>query len=147
MKAKNSAGFDRISNKMVKQLPKIYSEILAFQYNELFSTAYWCKSWKHARTICFNKSDSPAPSTQQLRPISLLPVFGKVYERLFLLRFQKWVQNYNILPWQQSGSRAHQSTITRVNHRLEQLTCSLRYNTFTPVLFVDFKQAFDMLWQ
>ncbi|CAM4782863.1 unnamed protein product [Rotaria magnacalcarata] len=54
---------------------------------------------------------------------------------------------HNILLWQQSGARTNQSTISRVNHLLEQLTSSLRYNTFTSVLFIDFKQAFDMLWQ
>ena len=64
-----------------------------------------------------------------------------------LLSFQKWLQSHNILPWQQSGARANQSTNSRVNHLLEQLTNSLWYNTFTPVLFIDFKQTFDMLWQ
>ena len=147
MKSKNSSGYDRISNKMIKQLPQECAHILALHYNALFETVYWSKNWKQARTLCFNKSDNPAPTTQQLRPISLLSVLGKVYERLFLLRFQKWLQSHNILPWQQSGARANQSTNSRVNHLLEQLTNSLRYNTFTPVLFIDFKQAFDMLWQ
>ncbi|CAF2095552.1 unnamed protein product [Rotaria magnacalcarata] len=147
MNSKNSSGFDLISNKMIKRLPESYAHILAPQYNDLFASAYWSKNWKRARTICFNKSDQSAPTTQQLRPISLLPVLGKVYERRFIMRFQRWLTNLNILPWQQSGARANQSTISRVNHLLEQLTNSLRYNTFTPVLFVDFKQAFDMLWQ
>jgi hypothetical protein len=73
-------------------------------------------------------------------------VLGKLHERLFLLRFQKWLQKLGILPWQQSGARAQQSTMSRVNHLLEQLANSFRYNTFTPSLFVDFKQAFDLLW-
>ncbi|CAM4809500.1 unnamed protein product [Rotaria magnacalcarata] len=147
MNSKISSGFDRISNKMIKRLPEIYAHILAPQYNALFSSACWSKNWKQARTICFNKTDHPAPTTQQLRPISLLAVLGKIYERLFLLRFQKWMTIHNILSWQQSGARANQSTISRVYHLLEQLTNSLRYNAFTPVLFVDFKQAIDMFWQ
>jgi hypothetical protein len=52
----------------------------------------------------------------------------------------------NILPWQQSGARPHLSTMTRVNHLLENLTESLTVNTFTPVIYIDFLQAFDMLW-
>ena len=88
-----------------------------------------------------------APTTHQLRPISLLPVLAKIYERLFLMRFQKWLQAFGILPWQQSGSRPNQSTISRVNHLIEQTYTSSLYNTFTPIVFVDFLQAFDMLWQ
>jgi hypothetical protein len=132
---------------MIKQFPQDYAHILAFQSNALFAMVHWSKSWKHARTLCFNKTHNPAPSTQQLRPISLLPVLGKVYERLFLLRFQKWLQSYNIIPWRQSGSRTNLSTNSRVSHLLEQLTNSLRYNTFTSVIFVGFKQAFDLLRQ
>src|ERR1700722_15593743 len=79
--------FVRISNKMVKELLENYSILLAEQYNRLFSTVQWKKSWKQARTICFNKVNKPALTTDQLRPISLLPVLEKIYERLFLLRF------------------------------------------------------------
>ena len=147
LKSKHSTGLDGISNTMIKLLPGCYAPILTAQYNDLFAEARWKNEWKQARTVCFNKADNPAPTTQQLRPISLLPVLGKVYERLFMLRFQTWLQTRGILPWQQSGARKHQCTTSRVNHLLEQVTNSLRYNTFTPTVFVDFKQAFDMLWQ
>jgi hypothetical protein len=68
MKPKNYSGFDKISNKMIKQLPQDYAHILAFQYNALFATVHWSKSWKHARTLCFNKTDNPAPSTNNCVP-------------------------------------------------------------------------------
>ena len=53
----------------------------------------------------------------------------------------------NILPTQQSGARPRQSTTTRVNALLEQVNQSHLYNTFTPVIYIDFQQAFDKLWQ
>ncbi|CAF3552563.1 unnamed protein product [Rotaria sp. Silwood1] len=52
----------------------------------------------------------------------------------------------NILPSQQSGARPHQATTSRVNCLLEQITQSQRYNSFTPVVYIDFLQAFDKLW-
>jgi len=87
MKTKNSAGFDRVTNKMIKILPQSYVNLLADSYNTLFTEVYWGENWKQSRTVCFNKVDSHAPTTNQLRPISLLPIFGKIYERLFLLKF------------------------------------------------------------
>jgi hypothetical protein len=147
LKTKNSSGFDNISNKMIRNLPEIYVQILTEQYNALFATSHWDKHWKQSRTICFNKVATAAPTAQQLRPISLLPTLGKVYERLFLLRFKKWLKDYGILPWQQSGARPNQCTTSRVNHLLEQTYTSLLSNTFTPIVFVDFLQAFDLLWQ
>ena len=147
LKNKNSAGFDLVSNKMIKALPSSFASTLVEGYNRLFSAAHWCQEWKQARTVCLNKADHPAPATTQLRLISLLPTFSKLYERLFMIRFKAWTERMNILPSQQSGSRTHLATTSRVNCLLEQLTQSLRYNTFTPVVYVDFLQAFDLLWQ
>ncbi|CAF1090325.1 unnamed protein product, partial [Rotaria magnacalcarata] len=147
LKSKNSSGFDQVSNKMIKEIPEQFHVILTHAYNQLFSAAHWGNEWKLARTICLNKSDNPAPTTNQLRPISMLPVFSKVYEKLFLLRFNRWTTKMNILPDQQSGARPHQATTSRVNCLLEQITQSQRYNTFTPVIYIDFLQAFDKLWQ
>jgi hypothetical protein len=147
LKNKNSSSFDQVSNKMIKFIPAHYHIMLTHAYNELFQAAHWGKEWKMARTICLNKSDNPAPTTNQLRPISLLPTFSKIYERLFLLRFNSWSSRMNILPAQQSGARPHQATTSRVNCLLEQITQSGRYNSFTPVVYIDFLQAFDKLWQ
>jgi hypothetical protein len=146
LKNKNSSSFDQVSNKMIKLLPIHYHKLLTYAYNELFRLAYWGKEWKTARTICLNKIDNPAPKTNQLRPISMLPTFSKMYERLFLLRFRKWTTRMNVLPSQQSGARPHQATTSRVNCLLEQIMQSLRYNSFTPVIYVDYLQAFDNLW-
>ena len=146
MKSKNSAGYDNVSNKMIKVLPSEYIKLLVDSYNDLFTEAYWGERWKISKTICFNKVDNPAPSTNQLRPISLLPIFGKIYERLFILRFSRWLEGINALPRQQSGARARMSTLTRMNHLVENVTELMTINSFTPIIFVDFLQAFDMLW-
>jgi hypothetical protein len=147
LKNKNSSGFDKVSNKMIKLLPTHYHILLTNSYNELFRAAYWGIEWKRARTICLNKSDNPAPTTNQLRPISMLPTFSKIYEKLFLIRFNSWSSRMNVLPSQQSGARPHQATTSRVNCLLEQITQSQRFNSFTPVVYIDFLQAFDKLWQ
>ncbi|CAF1404808.1 unnamed protein product, partial [Didymodactylos carnosus] len=75
MNTKTSCGFDKISNKIVKTIPDVYYRDIVIAFNELFSRAQWNKEWKQSRTICFNKVDSPSPTTSQLRPISLLPIF------------------------------------------------------------------------
>ena len=76
-----------------------------------------------------------------------MPVFSKIYEKLFLLRFNKWLHRKSILPSQQSGSRTNQSIATRVQHLLQQLTQSLTYNSISSVVYIDFLQAYDRLWQ
>ncbi|CAF4437595.1 unnamed protein product [Rotaria socialis] len=147
LRSKKSSGFDQVSNIMIKLLPEHYHALLTQAYNDLFRNAQWGSEWKTARTICLNKSENPAPTTNQLRLISMLSIFSKIYERLFLTRFNSWTTRMIILPAQQSGARPHQATTSRVNCFLEQITQSLLYNSFTPVVCIDFLQAFDKLWQ
>ncbi|CAF2796317.1 unnamed protein product [Rotaria sp. Silwood2] len=138
LKCKTSSSFDQVSNKMIKLLCAHFHDMLTRAYNELFQAAHWGKEWKMARTICLNKCDNPASTTNQLRPISMLPTFSQIYERLFLFKFNSWSTIMNILPVQQSGARRRQATKSRANCLLEQITQSLRYNTFTPVIYIDF---------
>ena len=131
---------------MIKLLPIQYHKTLIQACNKLFEVAHSGKESKSARTICLNKGDTPAPSTNQLRPISMLPRLSKIYARLFLMLFNSWTTSMSILPAQQSGARPHQSTASRVNSLLHQIRQSHRYNTFAPVVYIDFQQAFDKLW-
>ncbi|CAF1341898.1 unnamed protein product, partial [Rotaria sp. Silwood1] len=144
---KKFSSFDRISNQMIKLVPTAYYPMLINNYNKLFASARWDRQWKCSRLLCFNKVLSPVPKTSQLRPINLLSVFSKIYEKLFLLRFHQWLNKANILPSQQSGSRQHQSTATRVQYLLQQLTQSSIYNSTSTVVYIDFLQAYDKLWQ
>ena len=146
LKLKNSTGLDHVSNMMVRLLPTHYHKTLTEAYNKLFEVAHWGKEWKSARTICLNKSDTPASSTNQLRPISMLPTLSKIYESLFLMRFNNWTTRMNILPAQQSGARPHQTTVSRVNALLDQIRQSHHCNTFATVAYIDSQQAFDKLW-
>ncbi|CAF5217130.1 unnamed protein product, partial [Rotaria magnacalcarata] len=66
LRSKKSSGFDQVSNVMIKLLPEHYHALLTQAYNDLFRNAQWGKEWKTARTICLNKSENPAPTTDQL---------------------------------------------------------------------------------
>ncbi|CAF1534814.1 unnamed protein product [Rotaria magnacalcarata] len=143
--SKKSSDFDQVSNTMIRLLPEHYHAPLTQAYNDLFRNAQWGSEWKTARSICLNKSENPAPITDQLSPISMLSTFSKIYEKLFLTKFNSWATRMNRLPAQQSGARSHQATTSRVNCLLEQITQSLRYDSFTPVVYIDLLQAFDKL--
>ncbi|CAF2965954.1 unnamed protein product [Rotaria sp. Silwood2] len=118
---------------MIK-LPSIhYNALLTHAYNELFRAAHWSKEWKAARTIRLNKSDNSASTTNQLLSILMLPIFSKIFERLFLIRFNRWSSTMNILPAQHSGARPHQATTSPVNYflRTNYPTTTLQFIHFS----------------
>jgi hypothetical protein len=73
----------------------------------------WSESHESEKTstiAIYKKGYNPSSFKNKV----LLPVFSKIYEKLFILRFNTWLTKYTILSSQRSDSRKYQSTATRV---------------------------------
>ena len=81
-RAKHSApGEDTISYEMMKQVPEAYIETLAELYSISLRMGQLPRTWKEAKIIPIPKKDKDT-----YRPISLLPVQGKLMEKIMLQR-------------------------------------------------------------
>ena len=76
-KNKNSAGFDRISNNILKLVNPHTSKVLTEVINTSLETGIVPDRWKVARVIPLFKSGKEN-DINNYRPISLLPVFSKI---------------------------------------------------------------------
>ena len=74
------------------------------------------------------------------RPISVISIIGKVFERIIYSQLFAYLSDHNILSKHQSGFRALHSTVTAL---LEEATVSWAYNIDIGVVFLDLKKAFD----
>lgn len=54
--------------------------------------------WQVAKMILLPKSKTNVVNINETRPISLLPCFSKLYEKVFLIYFHKWVKESGLLP-------------------------------------------------
>jgi len=79
--------------------------------------SYFPTLWKFSQIIMFAKPDKPPDLPTSYRPISLLPYFSKIYERLILKRIYPHIIAKNVLPSSQFGFRAKHSTVHQV-HRI-----------------------------
>ena len=77
------------------------------------------------------------------RPISALPVFSKVFERLTLNRIESFVSRYNILTNCQFGFRKGCSTTQAVVRLVSLVIQSYHDKTYSACFFLDLKKAFD----
>ena len=102
--------------------------------------------WHTAKMVLLSKTKSPMVEISDTRPISLLPYFSKLYEKIFLLHFQKWILNAGILPEKQTGFRAGHNVSTRTVSIIDQIGRGLTLNTVAAALFIDFKSAFNQMW-
>jgi hypothetical protein len=82
---------------------------------QLFSaamlTGYFPAQWKVAKIILNLKPGKPPNEHISYKPISLLPILSKVYEKLLLHRLLPIIENRRLLPDHQFGFRQRHSTI------------------------------------
>ena len=146
MKNKKSAGYDGISNQMIKRLPPVYIECLVKCFNGWLRECRFPDCWKKARIIPLNKLKVGVPRCDQTRPISLLPTHSKLFEKVVLEQIRKWAEGNQLVPPEQSGFRPGGLLPTRALSIYQEISNSLAANTPTLAVYVDFRKAYDLVW-
>ena len=77
------------------------------------------------------------------RPVSLLPQFSKILEKLFDKRLDAFIDKYELLSNSQYGFRSNRSTSLALIELLEEITTSLDNKKNVIGVFIDLKKAFD----
>lgn len=146
LNTKKTPGYDLITNKIIKELPK--KALLKLQYiiNACFKTKYVPRHWKIAEVIVIPKPGKPTSDVSSYRPISLLPTLSKVFERLFLTRLNKIIDRRKLIPNHQFGFRENHSTLDQVHRLTDLVERSFEQNKICSAIFLDVAQAFDKVW-
>jgi hypothetical protein len=112
-----------------------------------FRLEYVPRLWKVAEVIVIPKPGKPPHEAASYRPISLLPVMSKLFEKLLIKRLKPIIERKNLIPNHQIGFRSKHSTIDQV-HKITNIIHKAqkkKKKVFSPV-FLDVVQAFDKLW-
>ena len=94
-------------------------------------------------TPIFKKGD-----TQELanyRPVSTLPIFGKIFEKVIYERLYNFFISQNILNHQQFGFRKGHSTSHALNYSIDHIEKNISNRMHVLALFIDFSKAFDTI--
>ena len=144
-KRKKSRDAHGLSSSMFQHLDPSHWSSLLNLFNRSFSSAFLPLAWKDSRMVLLAKKESIC-TPANTRPISILDVFQKIAEKLFLTRFKAVLNGRGLLPPEQSGFRDGHRLQTRLLLFLEDLRSLMSNSSPTTTLFVDFKSAFDLLW-
>ena len=111
-------------------------------FNLSLSTGIVPNELKIAKVIPIFKTGN-LQSFGNYRPISLLPCFSKVLERLVANRLNKFIDKHKILDTSQYGFRANYSTQMALIDLVDKITASLDKTNHTYGIFLDLSKAFD----
>ena len=142
LKNKKSSGPDNISAVIIKECHHILSIPLLHIFNKSLQMGIFPEKMKVAKVIpIYKKGDNLMISNY--RPISLLNVFSKVFERLVYNRVINFLNKKNLLYSYQFGFRSGFSTSLALTEITEMIYDCLDQNFVVLGLFLDLQKAFD----
>ncbi len=137
-------GNDLISATLLKKSPLAVFEALATIFNHSLTTGCYPDAWKSAIVVPVHKKGD-IYCLDNYRPISLLPVISKVFERLVNEQLHVYLLDNNFLSNAQHGFRAGRSCETAALQLSKNLFSLKASNQFVYLLAIDFSRAFDTL--
>lgn len=143
---KTSASFDKIPNIVLKNSTKRIIRNYTILFNNMLNQGYFPDKWKVAKVITLIKKRDQPTEPDNLRPISLLPVISKIYERLINRSIVSFSEKNNIIPEQQFGFKKKHSTIHAINKLTSDINWHHSKKDMVGACLIDLRKAFDSVW-
>jgi len=139
---KSNGSPNDIPSKFLKIVSCIVSEWLSKFFNKCMTTGEFPDSWKIAHITPIPKVRSPS-SSPEYRPISVLPVLSKLFEKVLYHRVYSYLIEHNLVDKRQYAFRENHSTELAITTIYDELLRNFDNKLITCSLLVDLSKAFD----
>ena len=139
LKPKKSKGHDELDMCLIKKLIPYIVVPLKHIFNLSLLSGVFPDSMKIARVIPLFKTGN-TKEFSNYRPISLLPQFSKILEKIYHSRLMAFIDINQILYKSQYGFRKEMSTSLAIIELVEEITNSLDNHESTVGVFIDLKR-------
>ena len=139
---KKSCDIYNISPDIVKLSSQVVADSLAIIFNRCIKEGNFPDPMKLAKIIPIHKGDSVL-TVANYRPISLLPIFSKIMERLIYDQFIDYINEHKILSELQFGFQKNKSTEHAISSVISSITDAYTNQHSSFCIFLDFAKAFD----
>jgi hypothetical protein len=135
-------GDDLLSGSVIKSIGVEIATPLSLIINHSFTESIFPTALKIAKIIPLHKNGSKSELCNY-RPISLLNIFSKIYERAIFNRMSNFIDKHHLLYQNQFGFRKHHSTELALIKLVDNITHSLDDKKHVCCVLIDLKKAFD----
>uniref|UniRef100_A0A8C6VZ07 Reverse transcriptase domain-containing protein n=1 Tax=Nothobranchius furzeri TaxID=105023 RepID=A0A8C6VZ07_NOTFU len=143
-KSKKSMDCDGLDMSLVKEVLHSILQPLTYICNKSFQTGIFPDKMKIAKVIpLYKNGDKQVVSNY--RPVSLLPTFSKILEKLFENRLNSFLEKYDLLNDHQYGFRRNRSTSLAVMEFIENIATIVDKKQIGIGVFIDLRKAFDTI--
>ena len=143
---RRAPGKSGINKDILENLPMEAIDRLAVIYNLALSMGYFTVLYKNGILILTNKPGKDNKYLLNHRPITLLEVPGKIFEKIINDQLMIYLEENNILHPDQYGFRKNKGTETALLRIYEQIAINQRYKYNCNIVCRDVSKAFDKVW-
>ena len=147
LNVKKAHGPDKLSANMIKLCGHHLSLPLQIIFENILDTGIFPDQWKEANVTPVHKKNDKQIITNY-RPISLLPILGKVFERIVFKNLYNYLNSNNLITKKQSGFIPGDSCTNQLLSLVHEIHAAFDDKKCLEVrsVFLDMSKAFDKVW-
>ncbi|MES9879586.1 MAG: reverse transcriptase family protein, partial [Sedimenticola sp.] len=148
LKRRKAPGIDLIVNEHLIHGGSLLLQYLKALFNLMIEHEYIPSDHKIGIVIPIHKVGKPRDATDSYRPITLLSVIYKLFEKIVHMRLQEWCSlSHKSFPnGQQNGYQKNLDSITTSFTLQETIAYNRELGSDSYVAFLDTAKAFDTVW-
>jgi len=139
LKAKESYGYDGITTKILTISAPFISSPLSYIFNRSMLSGIFPTRLKYA-TITPVLKNGDKKNVANYRPISILPSFSKILEKIIYIRLMNHLETNNILAAEQFGFRTSSSTEQALFNFINNILNEFKKKTMFEVFSLTYKK-------
>jgi len=122
------------------ECPDLIADSLTLIFNQSLLTGIFHDEWKSARVTPLYKNSLKRNDPTNYRPISVIPVVAKVFERVVYDQVYHYLTENGILSSYQSGFRSLHSTVTALLEATDSWAMNIDRGLVNAVGFLDLQK-------
>lgn len=140
----NAVGYDGVSTNVIKSAKNDIAPILSYLVNLSFVQGIFPDKLKIASLKPIYKKDDKE-RVQNYRPIALIPILSKIFEKAMHIRIMNFINRQDILDSNQNGFQKGKSTVLSAFRLVSEIMSYMDRPTEVVAIFIDMSKAFDMV--
>ena len=138
-------GHDKISIRMIKICSTSICKPLRLIFNHCIDSGIYPCEWKKANVVPIHKKGDKQ-TLKNYRPVSLLPICGKIFERLIYNEMFGFFLDKGLISANQSGFKPGDSCINQLLSIMRNIYKSFDDGYEVRGVFLDISKAFYKIW-
>ena len=138
-----ATGCDDIPGFLLKKIGPAIAPNITTIFNRSIASGEFPTNWKHANVSAVWKGKGSKSEPSNYRPISVLPVLGRLLEKAAAMQLGKYCEENSIVPIQQFGFRGRSSCEIALISATESWMKAVDEGKIVGAVLIDLSKAFD----